>query len=169
MSVTMTDQIGERTLSLAVRISKLTTAEIVKALEKLLSQLGKGAGESVKTKEPDPKEGKQTLNQLRKQHGGLVPLELTDPKLRLLNREMKRSKIDFAVTKDGKGKYCLHFKGSDAGEMTRAFKKYTKKLISRANGKPSISNSLAAAKLAAQALESGREKVKDRGLGALGR
>ena len=165
----LNDEINEKSINLAIRVGKLTAASIKKALEMLIKQLEQGANEITKPKEPELKQGKQTYNQLKRHHDGLTPLELSSPHLRLLNSEMKRAKIDFAVVKDGKGKYTLFFKGKDEGEMTRAFNKYTQKVISRANVKPSIGKTLEAAKAAAKALESGREKVKDREMGARGR
>jgi hypothetical protein len=94
-------------------------------------------------------------------------LELTAPHLRLLNKEMKKAKIDFSVSKDGKGKYLLHFKGRDVDEMKLAFKKYTQKLVTLDNGKPSINKTLTAAKALAKTLDAGRDKVKNRSKGAI--
>ena len=164
----LNDEISEKSITMAIRVSKITAAELKKIIDKLIAQLEQGvneAGKSIKT--PELKQGKQTYKQLKRHHDGLTPLELTDPNLRFLNREMKRAKIDFSVAKDGKGKYTLFFKGKDVDEMTRAFKKYTQKVVTRANGKPSINKTLAAAKAAAAALEAGRDKVKNRSKGAL--
>ena len=169
------EEVSEKAVNLAVSIGKITIGEIRKAVDKLLSELegGKHSTENIKNttveKSPEPKQGKMTLAQLKKDRGGVTPLELTDPNLRLLNHEMKKSKIDFSVVKDGKGKYTLFFKCRDADEMTRAFKKYSQRLIRRENGKPSIKNTLAAAKIAARELEAGRGKEKNRDRGALGR
>lgn len=169
----MQDEINEKSINLAVSVGKATAAELKKAIEKLLADLksGKYSNENIKKtflgeQSAEPKQGKMTLNQLKKHRDGLTPLELTDPNLRLLNREMKKAKIDFSVVKDGKGKYTLFFKGKDADEMTRAFNKYTQKVVKRANNKPSINKTLAAAKAAAQALNAGRDKVKNKDRGA---
>jgi hypothetical protein len=161
------EELTEKDINLAIRIGKISYDVIKKAVEKLIAALE----EQLKTptvvdKTPELKHGKQTLNQLKKHHEGLTPLELTDPNLRLLNSEMKKAKIDFSVSKDGKGKYLLHFKGKDADEMTHALKKYTQKLVKLEKPKPSISKTLAAAKAVAKTLEAGRDKVKNRSKGA---
>ncbi len=167
------DEISERAISLAVRVGKVTGTEVKKAVEKLLAELEKGANRTVsKTKtqtaekKPEVKHGKQTLKQLQKQSDGLSTVELTDPNLRLLYREMKRHNVDFAAVKDDKGKYTLFFKGKDADSVTHAFKQYTQKTVTRANTKPPIQKLLAAAKAAAKALNAQRDKVKNRGKGA---
>lgn len=168
----MQDEISEKSLNLAARIGKLTADEIKKAVEKLLSDL-KQDKYSTKTKtaqkhktNPELKHGKQTLKQLSKHNDGLSTMELTDPNLRFLYREMKRHNVDFAAVKDGKGKYTLFFKGKDADSITHAFNRYMAKTVARANRKPPIQKLLAAAKAAAKALEAGRDKVKNRSRGA---
>jgi predicted DCC family thiol-disulfide oxidoreductase YuxK len=107
-----------------------------------------------------------TLKQLSKQGDGLSAVELKDLNLRLLHRAMKRHNVDFAAVKDGKGKHTLFFKGKDADSITHAFKRYTQKLVKQADRKPSINKTLAAAKAAAQALNNGRDKVKNKDRGA---
>ena len=165
----MQDEINEKTVNLAVRISKIAAAEIKKALEKLIAQLEQG-----KTKTPDvPKDpaepelnkGKQTLRQLQKHNEGLSSIELKDPELRRLHRAMKKDNIDFAVVKDGKGKYTMFFKGKNADEMTHAFKRYTEKIVKIAD-KRAIKVDLREAKAAAKALDTGRNREKNRGKGA---
>ena len=171
------EETTEKSINLAVRVGQLAAGEIKKALEKLITDIseGKYAGKEIvdavkePEKESEPKHGKMTLKELSKQNDGLSTMELTDPNLRLLNRELKKHNIDFAAVKDGKGKYTLFFKGKDVDSMTNAFKKYTQKIVSRANVKPSINKTLAAAKLAAQTIDAGRDKAKNRDRGALDR
>ena len=158
------DEINEKSINLAVRVSKLTADEIKKALEKLINVLSSPD----KKPEPELKPGKQTLKQLSKHNDGLSSMELTDPNLRLLYREMKKHHIDFAAVKDGKGKNTLFFKGKNADVMTRAFNQYTQKVIRHEN-KPSIKKSLAAAKKLAQSLNNQLDRVKNRSKGELSR
>ena len=164
----LNDEISEKSITMAIRVSKITAAELKKILEKLIAQLEQGMNEAEKSiKTPEPKQGQQTLKQLSRHNDGLSTMELTDPNLRLLRREMKKNNIDFAAVRDGKGKYTLFFKGKDADSMTHAFQRYTQKTVKRVNGKPSINKTLTAAKAAAAALEAGRDKVKNRSKGAL--
>ena len=64
--------------------------------------------------------------------------------------------------------YILFFKGKDADTVTHAFKQYAQKLVKldKSIGSPSIAKDLAAAKELAQALNAGRDKVKDKDRGA---
>ena len=167
------DEISNDVISVGFRIGKLSAKAVLKGLEKLIDELEKTKdtpqpGKKAPEEKPE-KQGKQTRRKLEKQNGNTTPIELTSPNLRLLNREMKRAKIAFAVEKDGKGKYTLYFKGRDVDKMTRAFKRYTQKAIKQTNNKPSISKTLTAAKKVAQDLDTGRDKEKNRSKGAIDR
>jgi len=163
------EEIESKTLSIAVRVGKVTAAEIRRALEKIIDGIQQGKakkpGKSKNPKEPELKHGKLTLKKLQKHNDELSSVELKDPELRRLCRAMKRDNIDFAAVKDGKGKYTLFFKAKDADVMTHAFKRYTDKVVKRTE-KRSIRAELKIAKTAAKALETGRDKVKNRSRGA---
>jgi hypothetical protein len=162
------EEMNDQALGVVGQAAQLTYDELKKLFEKLIAKLDELKNTpAAMDKAPELIEGKQTYKQLKRHHEGLTPLELTDPNLRLLSREMKKAKIDFAVEKDGKGKYLLYFKGKDVDEMTHAFKKYTEKLVKLDVSKPSINATLTAAKAAAQALNAGRDKVKNRSKGAI--
>jgi hypothetical protein len=171
----MQEEISEKSMAFAARIGEVTYQELQKAVEKLLAELKKDKGKApaadknAADKKPEQKHGKQTLKQLSKQNDGLSTVELKDPNLRLLKQTMKKHGVDFAAVKDGKGKYTLFFKGKDADSLTHAFKQYTQKVVKVANVKPSINKALTAAKAAAQALNAGRDKVKNRDKGAIDR
>jgi phage-related protein len=165
------EEVNDKSLALAARVGKITADELRKAIDKLLAdmktrQSNKNVTKTTgKDKTPELKRGKQTMKQLSKHHDGLSSVELTDPNLRLLYREMKRHNVDFAPMKDGKGKYTLFFKGKDADAITHAFQKYTQKITNREN-KQTIGKTLSAAKEAAKSLNKGRDKVKNRDKGA---
>ena len=167
------EELVSKSAEVGFRISNLTLDLILKGLDMAIKGLEKDkavktAGDPVKEpKTPELKQGKQTLKQLHKHNEGAVPIELTDPNLRQLNRAMKKADIDFAVEKDGKGKYTLYFKGKNADEMTTAFKKYTQKVTQIAD-KKAVRQELREAKVAAKALDAGRDKVKNRSKGARG-
>ena len=152
------EEVNRESMQLATKVGKLTYEEIKKALEKLIAELKAG-----KIK-PDMKHGKQSLKEPAAQNAGLSSIELTDPNLRQLNREMKKCGIDFAPVKSGKGEYLLFFKGRDADAMTHAFEQYTKKLVKHAE-KPSIRKILTEFKEKAAQLNAGRDKVKNRSKG----
>jgi predicted DNA-binding protein len=165
----MQDEMSEKSINLAARIGRLTAEEIRRALEKITAGLKSETNtvnKNTDREKPVLIHGKQTLKQLSKQTGGLSTIELKDPNLRLLNREMKKHGIDFAVARDGGGKYTLFFKGKDADSMTHAFKRYSQNLIKPEVCKPSIEKTLADAKAMALAVNAGRGKVKNRIKGA---
>lgn len=153
------EEVNRESLQLGAKVAKLTAEEIKKALEKLIAQL-KEQG-----KRPAVVHGKQTLKELSAQNTGLSSMELKDPNLRQLNREMKKCGIDFAPVKTGKGEYLLFFKGRDADAMTHAFNQYTKKLVKQAE-KPSIRKTLSTLKEKAAAMNAQRAvtKNKDKGM-----
>jgi seryl-tRNA(Sec) selenium transferase len=162
----MQEEIVDKSVDVAAQITSLTLSQILKAIEAIRNGLEKKpeekAGDAAKT--PELKQGKQTLKQLHKHNEGLTAIELTDPNVRQLHHHMKKADIDFSVVKDGKGKYTLFFKGKNADEMTNAFKRYTEKVVARAD-KKAIRTELREAKAAAKALDTGRDKVKNRGKG----
>ena len=162
------EDITQRECNLAVRVGSLAANEIKKALEKLIADLEsqKGAKAQGQSKAPELKQGKQTLKQLHQHNEGLSSVELKDPNLRKLYREMKKDDIDFSCVKDGKGKYTLFFKGKNTDEMTHALKSYTQKMVKLDKAKPSIKNTLDEAKKSAQTLDAGRDKVKNMSKGA---
>ena len=176
------EELVEKSVEVGFRISNLTLDLILKGLDAVTKGLEKKPDEkpldAQTPKEPELKQGKQTLKQLHKHNEGLATMELTDPNLRDLQKSMKKADIDFSVVKDGKGKYTLFFKGKNADEMTSAFKRYTEKTVARADRKTektaardekkSIRAELKEAKAAAKALEAGRSKEKNRGKGARG-
>jgi hypothetical protein len=164
----MQDEVTEKSVTLAVRIGKLTADAIKKALEKVMAQIGADAKhiqQAVTGSADGLKHGKQTVKQLAGHNAGLSSIELKDPDLRMLNRIMRKNGVDFAPAKDGKGRYTLFFKGRDADALTRAFKQYTQKVTQRA-ARPSIAKALAAAKTAAKTLADSRDKVKNAEKGA---
>ena len=156
------EEVNRESLQLGAKIGKLTAEEIKKALDKLLAQLTelKKNGQQL----PTVVHGKQTLKELSAQNTGLSSMELKDPNLRLLNKEMDKAGIDFSPVKTGKGEYLLFFKGRDADAMTHAFNQYTKKLVKQAE-KPSIRKMLVAFKDKAAQMNAQRGKEKNHSKG----
>lgn len=154
----MHEEVNREALQLGAKIGRLTAEEIKKALEKLIATLKEQA------KTPTVVHGEQSLKQLSAQNTGLSSMELKDPNLRQLNREMKKCGIDFAPVKTGKGEYLLFFKGRDADAMTHAFNQYTKKLVKQAE-KPSIRKTLSILKEKAAAMNAQRAKTKHKDKG----
>jgi len=170
----MQEEIVDKSVDIAVRVTNLTLSQILKGLDAIIKGLEKKSNENAHNtikdtqtpKEPELKHGKQTLKQLHKHNEGLSTIDINKPNLRELHRAMKKADIDFSCVKDGKGKYTLFFKGKNADEMTHAFKRYTEKMVERADEK-SIKLDLKIAKSLSQALDKGRNKEKKRSKGAI--
>ena len=154
------EEVNREEMQLGAKVANLTVAEIRKAIEKLLAELKE------QKQHPNVKHGKQSLKELAAQNAGLSSMELKNPNLRQLHREMKKSGIDFSPVKTGKGEYLLFFKGRDADAMTHAFNQYIKKIVKQAE-KPSIRKMLSAFKEKAAQMNAGRDKVKNRSKGGI--
>ena len=167
------EQLVDESIDIAVRVSELTASAILKGLDMILKKFEKKPDEQPEypgkydgaEPKPELKKGKQTLQELHKHNEGLVTMELTDPNLRDLYKEMKNKDIDFSCVKDGKGKYTLLFKAKNTEEMTNAFKRYTEKTLAKAD-KKAIKTELSEAKKAAKDLNAGIDKVKKVSRGA---
>lgn len=155
------EEVDRESLSLGAKVAKLTLAELKKAIEKLLADLEQQTKHALS---PTVQHGKQSLKELAAQNAGLSSIELKNPHLRQLHREMKKCGIDFSPVKTGKGEYLLFFKGRDADAMTHAFNQYTKKLVKQAQ-KPSIRKMLAAFKDKAAQMNAERGKEKNHSKG----
>lgn len=159
----MQDEINEKVIGIIAQAGKLTADVVQQAIQKTLAELQKSGQQLNKT--PTVKHGEQTMKQLAAQNAGLSSVELTDPKLQLLKRELKKSGVDFSPVKAGKGKYVLFFKGRDADAITHAFNQYSQKIVKQAQ-KPSIRKLLSSMKDAAAKLNAQRDKVKNKDRGA---
>ena len=159
----MQDEINEKVIGIIAQAGKLTADVVQQAIQKTLTELQKSGQQLNKT--PTVKHGEQTMKQLAAQNAGLSSVELTDPKLQLLKRELKKSGVDFSPVKAGKGKYVLFFKGRDADAITHAFNQYSQKIVKQAQ-KPSIRKLLSSMKDAAAKLNAQRDKVKNKDRGA---
>lgn len=159
----MQDEINEKVIGIIAQAGKLTADVVQQAIQKTLAELQKSGQQLNKT--PTVRHGEQTMKQLAAQNAGLSSVELTDPKLQLLKRELKKSGVDFSPVKAGKGKYVLFFKGRDADAITHAFNQYSQKIVKQAQ-KPSIRKLLSSMKDAAAKLNAQRDKVKNKDRGA---
>jgi len=162
----LSEEANERSINLAIRVGKLSGNTMLKAIRVILADKGK-----VKSF-PDAekvKRGRTTLKQLKGKNDDLTTIELKNPDLRLINRYMKKDRVEFAAAKDDKGKYTLYFKGKDAESVTHALSKYARTLVKRGKEMPSIGNTLAEAKEVALTVNKNRSKEKNRNKGGLER
>ena len=156
----MQDEINEKTVALYIKTGKLTAEVLQKAMKAALAQAKKQIG-----KQPH---GKQTLKQLMKQNTGVSNIEITKDNIKAFESIAKKYGIDFALKKDATEtppRYLVFFKGRDADALTAAFKEFSAKKLTQEQ-KPSIRKLIVSLKEKAAALNTQRDKVKnkDRGI-----
>lgn len=170
----LSEEINEKSINLAVQIGDMTGKEIKRALEMLIAKWKQADKDILNAITPEqnpgtPKHGRTTLKQLSAHNGGLSTIELKNPDLHLLNSTMKKYGVDFAVTKDGKSKHTMFFRGKDVDSVTHAFSQYSKRVLQKGMGKSSIKVRLANARVKSEALSADRNKEKNRSRGGLER
>ena len=156
----MQDEINEKVVALSVKGAKLTAEMLQKAIKAMLAQ-------AKKQQEKQP-HGKQTLKQLAKQNAGLSNIEITEGNIKAFEQTAKKYGIDFALKKDSTEippRYLVFFKGRDADALTAAFKEFSAKKLTQEQ-KPPIRKLIVSLKEKAAALNTQRDKVKnkDRGI-----
>jgi predicted DNA-binding protein len=163
------DEIAEKDINIAISTGKLSGRILKNAIDKVLAEMEKKNNILNIPKTEKAKHGRTTLKQLQRQSDGLSNIELKNADLRSLNKIMKEHGIRFAVTKDGKGKHTLFFKGKDVDTLTKAFEKYSRKLLKLGKNTPSIGQTLALALKQSQTLNNNRTVERNRNRGGLER
>ncbi len=156
----MQEETNEKTIALYIKTGKLTAQTLQKAMKAILS---KGKKQLAK-----PPQGKQSLKQLMKQNAGVSNIEITKDNIKAFESTAKKYGIDFALKKDSTEtppRYLVFFKGRDADALTAAFKEFSAKKLTQEQ-KPSIRKLIVSLKEKAAALNTQRDKVKnkDRGI-----
>lgn len=167
----LSEDANEKSINLAVKVSKVSGKELLKAIEKALVYLknkNKPGKEKDKTEEK-VKAGRTTMKQLNERSNGLSSIELKSPDLKMLNGFMKKHGVQFAVAKDGKNTYTLFFKAKDVDSVNHAFGQYARKFLKLNRASPSIRQNLSKARVQAQTHNNNRSAEKNRNRGGLER
>ena len=139
----MQEDIEHRSVSLAIRTSKLTALALKNAIGKYLAyrknkRLGIGQAPDIVP------QGKQTVKQLIGQNQGVSNIEVTEKNIKSFDRVARKYGVDYAVKKDrsvSPPKYLVFFKARDADALTAAFKEFTAKTL-RKKERPSVRTKL---------------------------
>ena len=158
----MQEEVNEKVIALSIKTGKLSAEVLQKSMKFFLSQVKKQVN---KRQMPH---GKQTLKQLARQNAGLSNIEITEGNIKEFESTAKKYGIDFALKKDRTEtppRYLVFFKGRDADALTAAFKEFSAKKLTQEQ-KPSIRKLIVSLKEKAAALNTQRDKVKnkDRGI-----
>ena len=124
---------------------KLTGKVLMKAIQKLLSEMEKQKQKSVV---PKTYHGKQTVKQLVRQGAGVSNIEITDHNIKSFERVARKYGVDFALKRDNTEsppKWLVFFKGKDTDVLTSAFSEFAARKVKRARTapKPSVLATLA--------------------------
>ncbi len=139
----MQEDIENRSVSLAVRTTKLTAQTLRNAISKYLlhrrnKHLNNGQEPGVLPR------GKQTVKQLIGQNQGVSSIEVTEKNIKSFDRVARKYGVNYAVKKDrsvSPPRYLVFFKARDADALTAAFTEFTAKTL-RKKERPSVRNRL---------------------------
>lgn len=138
----MNSEITEKVIAIEVQAMQMTGSAMSGIINTAImknAMSGGGMGGAMKRVK---RHGKIPYGKLAAQEGGMTKIDLTSPDLRLLDREMRKSGVDFSVMKTGRGSYVLFFKSQNADAISVAFDRYVKRSLARRK-KPSIRKALA--------------------------
>ena len=157
----MQEEVENRTVSLAIRSSKLTADVLKKAITKYLAY----RKEKSKAKAVMKPTGKQTVKELIGQNQGVSNIEITEKNIKGFDRVARKYGVDYAVKKDTSGeipKYLVFFKARDADALTAAFTEFASKEKNRE--KPFVIKHLRDLKAPEIAKDARRVRHKEKGL-----
>lgn len=168
----MQDEVNEKTISLCVRGVKMSAALLKAAMRKYLADVEKKKQQSKQTindpdkkREPEQKQGKQTLKKLMQQGSELTNIEITDNNIKSFDRVARKYGIDYSLKRDSSvnpPRYLVFFKAKDVDVMKAAFKEYAGVSLKKSK-KVSIRKKLQLAKeRVAKHRERDKTKQKDR-------
>lgn len=156
----MQEQINEKSVSLIIRGTKLTSTMLAKSINKILI-------ERKKQKQPKLYQGKQSVKNLVKQGAGVSNIEITDSNIKSFERTARKYGVDFALKKDktvSPPKWLVFFKARDADALTAAFKEYSAKTLKKSarKSRPSVLNLIKKMKNLSQSLYADKVKNKNK-------
>ena len=133
----MQEEIENKIVVMITNCTKLTAAELRRALEKVLAQV-KSSRSRKQQKQEEVPHGKMTVKELAQKDKGMQSIEVNDDTIGAFNRVARKYGIDFAPFKvKGEDKYLVFFKAPDTDAMTAAFTEYTQKQVKQAS-RPSM-------------------------------
>ena len=156
----MQEQINEKSVSLIIRGTKLTSTMLAKSINKILL-------ERKRQKQPKLYKGKQSVKSLVKQGVGVSNIEITDSNIKSFERTARKYGVDFALKKDktvSPPKWLVFFKARDADALTAAFKEYSAKTLKKSarKSRPSVLNLIKKMKNLSQSLYADKVKNKNK-------
>ena len=158
----------DKSINIAVRLSKPTLKEFMKALKFVVGKPTKAVGKAIGEK-IHPTKGKQSVKTLIRQGQGVSSIPLADEGLKDFQKIAKKYGVDFAVVKDKNEEppvYTIFFKAKDTDVITKILQDYSEKQVKRKSvERPSVLEKLKKVKEAVAAIprkvaEKKKEKVR---------
>ena len=158
----------DKSINIAVRLSKPTMKEFMKALKFVVGKPTKATGKAIGEK-IHPTKGKQSVKTLIRQGQGVSSIPLADEGLKDFQKIAKKYGVDFAVVKDKNEEppvYTIFFKAKDTDVITKILQDYSEKQVKKkAVERPSVLEKLKKFKEAVAAIprkvaEKKKEKVR---------
>ena len=127
----MQEDIERRTVAISISAAKLTGRVLAKALSAIARKIQQ------ECKESQTPHGKQSVKKLMN-HGTATNSIPLDGDTKLFDQIARKYNVDYAFHKTGPGKYLLFFKAGQADAITACFSEYSKRVMERGTGRPSI-------------------------------
>jgi len=128
------EQVERESLAVTVNATKLTSRVLAKALMFVVEKA------KDKYNEAQTPHGKQSVKKLMN-HGvatNSISLDGGKRETELFDQMARKYNVDYAFHKVEPGKYLLFFKAGQADAITACFSEYSKRVMSRDTGRPSI-------------------------------
>ena len=130
----MNDEVSEKVVTIAFRISKASALAIYRALKNYVKEKH--------NERKAPKHGKQTVKQLISQGQGATSMEVSGESMRTFKRIANKYGVDFAIVKEKDAdppKFTCFFKAKDIDAISAVVKEYSAKVVKHEkNQKPSL-------------------------------
>ena len=123
----------DKSINIAVRLSKPTMKEFMKALKLVVGRPTKASGKAIGEK-IHPTKGKQSVKTLIRQGQGVSSIPLADEGLKDFQKIAKKYGVDFAVVKDKNEEppvYTIFFKAKDTDVITKILQDYSEKQVKK--------------------------------------
>lgn len=131
----MQEQVERESLAISVTATKLTG--------RVLAKIATAIAEKAKEKYAESKtpHGRQSVKKLMN-HGVATNSIALDGDTKLFDQMARKYNVDYAFHKTGANKYLLFFKANQADAITACFSEYSKRVMAKNTGRPSIAAQL---------------------------
>ena len=144
MRLLVNEEISDKTIRLAITITKMSASSVLQALKKYLQECQKKREQRLS--KDNHIQGKQSVKELIGQNQGVSSLPVGETGLKDFERIANKYGVDFAIVKDKTVepvKYTVFFKARDADAIAQVLAEYTaKQMKKQSQNRPSIIKTL---------------------------